>query len=341
MSGVRDSWADLAKGAAIILVVLFHAVIFLNSSGVAMSWQLLNTALETFRMPLFFTVAGLFAAKAVSWPFSDLWRKRLARLVWLYVLWSLIWTVFFLVVPWPYNPDEQPTWLSFLGIFVWPNTSTWFVYALALYFAAAWLMRRLPALVQLGIAIVPTLIFAAHLVDPGNQALIKMPMYFFFFLAGSLYGPQIRQAAPRSRWWMAAILLAVWGSLTFVVLKAEVMTVFGVRVLLSILAVAAGIALAVTMSRSRLWAWMSALGTRTLPVYLLHFYPVIVVSILLRDVALPTWLDMAAPLLLTALAIGVSLMLRLPLRKVPGLFDLPRAPRPEAAAPARNNVPTS
>lgn len=100
-TGGREVWVDTAKGIAIILVVLFHAIIFSDRVGLAWLWPVPAGILDTFRMPLFFFAAGLFASKALGMSFADLTRTRLLRLVWLYVLWSFIWAVVFTFVQVP------------------------------------------------------------------------------------------------------------------------------------------------------------------------------------------------------------------------------------------------
>ena len=60
----RETWIDVAKGMAIILVVLFHASTFMDEIGLAGSWGRLAVSMDTFRMPLFFFTAGIFAAQS-------------------------------------------------------------------------------------------------------------------------------------------------------------------------------------------------------------------------------------------------------------------------------------
>src|SRR5690606_5935605 len=97
-SPARETWVDVAKGGAIVLVVLFHAALFLDDVGLAWLWPRAGTALDTFRMPLFFSTAGLFAAKTLALDLRTVLRRRVARLVWVYVLWSLVWTLAFQVL---------------------------------------------------------------------------------------------------------------------------------------------------------------------------------------------------------------------------------------------------
>lgn len=320
----RETWVDTAKGTAIILVVLFHAVLFLDDVGLAGPWRVLNAALDTFRMPLFFFMAGLFAAKALQWTLPDLWRRRIARMVWLYALWSLVWAVAFLFIPWVRPNQAAPALLDWFLIWTWPNTSTWFVYALALYFAGAWSLRKLPVWVQFTVAGVVAVLFGTEILTSENMAWNKMGMYFVFFIAAVHLGTVVRRLAPMVRNWMAPLALCLYGIGVVVASRFDLITVPGVRLLVSCLALAAGVTLSVALSRFRPFAFLDYLGKRTLQIYLLHFYPVLIAAAVLQPFA-PELRSAAIflPVILTAVALVLALFFGRLGRKVPGLFSLP------------------
>ncbi|TNC19253.1 hypothetical protein FHE66_04000 [Georgenia sp. 311] len=333
----REGWVDVAKGGAIILVVLYHAAFFLDDVGLAWFWGEAGGALTTFRMPLFFFTAGLFAARALSLDLRHLLARRVLLLLWLYVLWSFTWTLAFRVLP---NLDHVPTWGELGLILVWPHasTSTWFIYSLALYFVVAWAIRRLPVWAQLTLAAVVSVAFEAGVLDTGNMTLDKIATYFVFFLAAALLGPRVRDAARLVRPRHAVVAAAGYLAVSAAVSAADAMRVPGVRLGVSCLAVAFGVALAVVLSRSPAMWWLEFLGRRTLPIYVLHFYPVIVLSALLEPVAARIgWAAPVLPLVLTAGAILFSLGVERVTRQVPGLYTLPsvrRRPATSARRPA-------
>src|SRR6187402_1710773 len=162
-------------------------------------------------MPLFFFTAGLFAPKALRMGFRDLFRHRLARLFWLYLLWSLIYVIVFQFVP--IAESGGPTWLGFAFIPIWPNPSTWFIYALALFFIITWLMRSWPIWVQFLPALALTLLFGSNLLNSGSEPLDKMATYYIFFLAAVHFGTIARQLAPRVRVWHTVVLLVVYAAI--------------------------------------------------------------------------------------------------------------------------------
>lgn len=144
MGAPRERWVDMAKGIAIVLVVFYHAVMFASELGIRNPWDRINTALDTFRMPLFFFMSGLMATRAVQLEYSVLFRRRMLRLLHLYIVWCTLQWLFFRALP-PFTLDRRrPSLDELLGIFVVPNANLWFIYALPIFFTLAWALRRLP-----------------------------------------------------------------------------------------------------------------------------------------------------------------------------------------------------
>ncbi|AZS35611.1 Inner membrane protein YcfT [Microbacterium lemovicicum] len=331
----RLEWVDVAKGIAITLVVLFHAVIFLTDIGLAGFWAKLSGPLDTFRMPLFFFTAGLFAQNLLRAPLLEVFRRRSAKLVWLYLLWSAVWAVVFQFLPVYRDTDGQTMSpiLLWLRALVLPNESLWFLYALALYFVAARVIRPLPMWVQLVLAGAISVIVGSAIIDWGNSPWEKTLTYFFFFLLAVHFGPRIRHTAPGIRWWAAVAVMVGYGVLLAVALRLDLLAMPGTRLVLGVAGVAAGIGLSVLIGRAQRLRWVSLLGKNTLPVYVLHFYVVlggVAVLAQIRATAEPfsaVWVPA-----LTAAGILVSLGIHRVSRRVPGLWDLPRKWRYPVAA---------
>ena len=320
----RSPWVDVAKGMAIVLVVLYHAAYFPGAIGLGWRWSLVSGSLTAFRMPLFFFTAGLFAWKILEGPLGALLRRRVAWLVWVYVVWSLIWVVVFKIVPWFQGPQNGPTWREFSMILVWPNGSTWFTYALAVFFVAAWAMRRWPIWVQLATAAALSCLFGSRLVESGNDAIEKMGAYFIFFLIAARFGRSLRQLAGSARWGHVLALAGVFLATLVVGRTVGGPQVPGLLLVQGLVAVPLGVSTAVVLSKLRPFAWLSYLGRRTLPIYLLHFYPILIfTTIVAPDTA--AWQQVAPvlPLALTAAAVVLALAVHRITQKVPGLYELP------------------
>ncbi|GIH76625.1 acyltransferase family protein [Planobispora longispora] len=334
----RVRWADTAKGVCILLVVLWHVVAkhYLRVDWridlpVAGAWGALGEQLLPLRMPLFFTISGMFALGAVNRPWRMTARSRVAKFLYLYALWLLIHTAILSTTP--EFPTDRATGVAGLveQLTITPS-NLWYLYALALYFVIAKLTRRFPRLLVLGLALTLSVLASADLIAaPGNRAGLYQNLVFF--LAGMHFRPAVERlaaAADRRR-----LLLTGGGYATallvMAVLGAQAWP--GVWPAVSVAATAFGVTAAVALSRWRLLSTpLAALGRQTLPIYVIHM-PVLA----LLDLALAgplsglggagaTAVAVVEPILLTALVTGICLALNRGLRAagaVPFLLDLP------------------
>ena len=129
----RVQWVDAAKGMAILLVALHHAVILLGQMDLtAGPWGQVNRTLQVFRMPLFFAASGLFAASVINRPWKVLWSSRLSLLAWVFLLWSVIRFLYFTVLPMEARPQETNL-MKLLAAPLLPTSGLWFIHALLFF----------------------------------------------------------------------------------------------------------------------------------------------------------------------------------------------------------------
>ncbi|MEO3745058.1 pyridoxal-phosphate dependent enzyme [Plantactinospora sp. B5E13] len=275
-AGQRAEWADVAKGVCIILVVLWHVVVkhYLQVDwhlGVPLPgvWGTFGEQLLPLRMPLFFTISGVFAANALTRPWRVAARSRIAGFLYLYAIWLLIHTTVFAAAPG--LPTERATSpLGLLEQLTITPSNLWYLYALALYFAFAKAVRRIPWPAVLAAAALLSMVTAAGLLDtPGNRGGFYQNLVFF--LGGLYLKPYVQRWAAtatdrRLRWTFAGYAGAAAGMAV-----AGAQRWFGVWLVVSVLAVAFGITAAVRVTRwPRISGPLSALGRQTLPIYLIH-----------------------------------------------------------------------
>lgn len=328
-------WVDTARGIAIIAVVVYHAALFLSAAGWGGAWLEVMSALETFRMPLFFFAAGLFSAKILTQSFGDLWRKRLALFLYLYVLWSLIRVLFFQFVPFVVPSSDASDWREFLMIFVWPNGGLWFIYALSIFSVFVWGLRKAPPWVPIGISLVVSFVAGSGIVSIGNTSWTKTGMYMFFFVASIYLRDRTFTAVTRASSWAGVALVVLYAGATvaFVFLPR----IPGVRLMISIIGVAAGITIAVFLSRFAAFSWVTYLGRTTLPIYLVHYLPVAAVAAVLASLSFmpsPAMHALATPIV-SVVAVAISLGVYSVFRRVHGIFDLPKFRAPRASVTER------
>lgn len=317
----RIAWIDVARGIAITLVVFHHSIQFLDATG----WQVdalvqVTAALSTFRMPLFFLVSGLLASSAIArLSFASLFWKRLALLVYLYALWCIIWWAWFLFVPRPFDPLTSPVGDLATALYL-PWSGLWFLYALILYTVAAWALRRLPRVAQLGIAFGVACLFATGIVTVGSSYTWRsVGTYFALFMTGVLCRQIVEAFARRvTVWWLlgtGAALAAGTVVLPFLPLQG----VF--RVALCVVGAAFGVSIAVMLARSPIArSAVGALGSRTLPIYVLNSLLLALAVAILPVELVPGSL---AAVLLTALVITTALLVRRAVGSISGIFTLP------------------
>lgn len=345
----RAPWGDAAKGLLIVLVVFWHVVLktYLQVDwrlGIPLpgAWGLASDLIWPFLMPLFLFLSGYFASAALARPWAVVFRPRVVRFLYLYLLWSLIHAA--AMWAFPDFPTFVPRSVSAFveGVTISPP-NTWYLYALALYFVVAKGLHRLPRGVLLVGAGMLSVAVAAGLVDVvSNRGSLLYNL--FFFLGGAYLAPRIRRFTARPRPALAGALILGYLAAYAVMRVTGTETVPGVWPTVSVLGVAMGIAVAPILAGLPLVGrGLQALGVRTLPIYLLHM-PLLA----LADAALVGVLSDAGqavqllaavllPVVLTAALVAACIGLdRLTARDgLTWLWDLPRRRAAVDGAPRR------
>lgn len=269
----RLPWLDAAKGACILLVVLHHVVtkqlafaLPPELAWVEHGWAQVTLALKPVRMPVFFAISGFFAAGAIHRP----WRSVLRRATtpyYLYLVWLVVYAVLYrfeTVVEANRTNDLR----DLAGEVLLAETSMWFLYALAVYFVLAKVLRRLPPSVVVAAAGVLALATGWSGIEEYNT--VSVLAHFGFFAVGAYFPAAVRRAGALGGRTLLN-LLAVY--------VAAVVAVPATGLPWSVTLVTAGIAgvplgLGAAPRIARV-PWVGPalgwIGRRTLRVYVLHF----------------------------------------------------------------------
>lgn len=341
----RLDWADAAKGACIVLVVLWHVIMkhYLQidwrvSSPLPGAWGQASELLLPLRMPLFFAISGFFGASAVRRPWRVLGRTRVAKFLYLYALWLCVHTALLSLDP-DFGTERAGSVLQFLAQLTITPSNLWYLQALALYFVVAKVTLRLPPWVMLAAAFALSSVAAAELVPtPGDRGGLYQNLVFF--LVG-LYGKSlVERVAELATWPRFVGFFVPYLAVLVAVEHFGAKTWFGLWPALSLVAVFLGVLLASLVTRwKRLTDALTSIGRQTLPIYVMHMPLLALLHLALvgpiSRAGSAVQLAMAAlePALLTAALVAICLVLY---RFLPSrwLFDLPQK-RPREAMPTQ------
>ncbi|SNY90167.1 Uncharacterized membrane protein YcfT [Cohaesibacter sp. ES.047] len=271
----RIEWIDLAKGLTILLVVIMHSTggveLHFDSEG----WMHHVLAFATpFRMPVFFAVAGLFAANAISKDWRTFLDSKFVHFAYFYVIWMTIQFIFktpFFIQ----TLGSEGTLSYYIASFVQPFGLLWFIYLLPIYFLVLRVTKPVPMLAQFVIAIA----CKAYLTHTGINVVDFFSKYYVFFLAGH-FGRDLwfslAGAADRNRYTVFAGL-SLWAGVNGAVVYLGYGDILPVTILMGVLGFVAVIGLIAIVPKSGLAGTPAHLlrfcGQRSLPIYLGFFLP--------------------------------------------------------------------
>ncbi|WP_344100650.1 acyltransferase family protein [Myceligenerans crystallogenes] len=313
----RIAWADSARALAIILVVVYHATGWIGDAGYDFSVADEYTSpLRSLRMPLFFTVAGLFAAKWVAASWRTLLRGKIIYFAWVFVLWEPISLAVRQATGHHQIPDAE-WWIFVVQVAVapvYPWSELWFIWVLGVLFLLARLIRPVPVWLQLGVALGISA-WALSGVDLGGIAYRGAARYLLFFLIGLHLRPLVEAYAQRLRWWSGTLVVGGWYGLAWLVAGQGLTHAFGPYLLVNIAGLLAGIAiccgLAVVVPR------LGRIGARTLPVFVLHtpLIHTILWLLAMTGIVVPHPFSQWLPVVVAAVVIPLALVIDLVTRR--------------------------
>jgi uncharacterized membrane protein YcfT len=269
----RLGWLDAARGIALALVVLLHVVAWLRSVDFTVSAWLIRAddILDGFRMPTLVLISGLLASSVGAWTWRAVLRRRVGPLVLLYVVWT---PIVVLVVDWVRDAEVVLADSGLEWMLLRPEQRMWYFYALAVYIAAARLLRRAPSAPLLVAAVLINLAAMQWLADsllPHNvQWWSYVLQHWVFFVAAERLASSYRALAERRSRAVGGAALSVFvvfGAVTIALGIAEspvpllILGVLGSLVTLTFIPL---------VGDARVLGWARAVGRRSLGIYAMH-----------------------------------------------------------------------
>lgn len=190
-------WIDHARGIGITAVVVGHVIRSLDSArniDAPHAALVVDSAIYTWHMPLFFVIAGMFFETSLDRRGSDdFLRSKVRTIVWPYLIWSLLQGSMQIVSGGSTNRNF--TMGEVLALWD-PILHFWFLYALFCIFVVATLMRLV------GVPPVAVLIGAAGLYVITDEIALPIPIELIaenglFFAIGTVFSTRLKQL-PRS-----------------------------------------------------------------------------------------------------------------------------------------------
>ncbi|HWV41235.1 acyltransferase family protein [Pseudorhodoplanes sp.] len=310
----RIDWVDYAKGISIILVVMMHATLSTEAALGASGW--LHPVVEfakPFRIPAFFLIAGLFAARGMTKPWRTFIDSKVLHFAYFYVLWLTIQFLFRGPV-YAVEDGALETLGQYLLAFIDPFGTLWFIYLLPVFFVVTRLTRGLPP----ALVLIAAALLEAAPIATGWTLIDEFAGRFVYFYAGYLFG---RWIVTHAEWFRTnpattTAMLAGWGIITAACVSAGVATWPGVSLALGFLGAAAVIAISVLMARAGMLGGIRYCGQNSIVIYLAFFLPMIATRMALTKTelivdpglvaALVTLVAVVTPLILHRIVRGTA-----------------------------------
>lgn len=286
----RLTWADNVRGAAVLLVVLHHVVRQMvevsppSWTRAAELWSTVDDLITPARIPLFFFISGMLMAKAIE---SSSWTNRKSWVTpgYLYLLWSGLLTLRLLV---PGNKSDFNFISNLVGNIVLVGSGYWYLFALPVYFFYCFLTRRLPPVFAI-IPLILGLAFRAPITswtqDLGHDFMDSESLIGSVVANGLFFWVGVKFGRPASSWltsrrsWIAVSCVLLYILVQASALRLDLAEAF--FPVASVLGISAGIMACARLPKK--WAIARALsyiGHRTLPVYVLQFFFISILSLL-------------------------------------------------------------
>ncbi len=267
----RVDFVDYAKGFCILLIVMMHSTLGVESAVGQEGW--LHSVVEfaaPFRVPDFFLLSGLFVARTIDRNWRHYLDKKFVHYAYFYVLW--------LVINFAFKAPSMASEIGWSGVaetflisFIDPFGSLWFIYMLPIFLVVTKLTRSLPGwsvwLVAAILQILP--------ISTGWMVIDEFASRFVYFYTGYLLAPWIFRLADLAikRAGIALVAVGVWAVGNWGLVQLDVAELPVVSLALGFAGCAAIVTVSALMSKTDLMAPIRYCGANSIVIYLAFFLP--------------------------------------------------------------------
>lgn len=278
----RIEWIDYAKGLAIIFVVYGHVLIGIYNSKFNINSTLYIYTIKfiySFHMPVFFFLSGIFAIKSCSVKFPIFLIKKCKTIVYPYLVWSLIQgCIYALMSPFTnfkFDIGDLPTTIAFN-----PLMQFWFLYVLFFLQIFFFAINRFCGKYSYYILSATALIIYLLSGYVKINIVSKICQFFVFYVLGAILGREFNFQnylnLNKFKILFFSILLLILelilvdlnGRIDYIgnPLKSLFLACMGITLIIS---------LSIYISKKPTMEFISYIGKRSLPIYLIHILVIV------------------------------------------------------------------
>jgi uncharacterized membrane protein YcfT len=332
-AAARLSAVDVARGIAMLLVVMMHSVLGVEHAVERQGYlHEVVTFATAFRIPAFFLISGLFLRRAMVLGWADLFSRRIYGLIVLYLLWLMIHLAYrsapqIIADPVSAIFGAQGLFLQYGQALIEPYGLLWFVYLMIVFIVAARLVFLVPRALPIIILVAAGL--ESLRIDTSSTIVDEFCARFVFFLLGLWLAPYLLPGGRRGprpgvtlsdnpvlRWIDANHAMAIAALLAWLLLQGA-LTITGLDKMrgISLIAGCAGASailltgylLTTLLPRSQITAFLRLIGERSIVIYLVFSIPMGLIRLALLQSGVPLPVDLIAVIVIAG-SIAVALL---------------------------------
>lgn len=193
----RLVWVDIARGLAVLLVVVHHTIPMLTADFGIFPTRLMDVFdqfLMLMRMPVLCFVSGLFISKTNKLDGKSFWTSRVAYFIYLYLLWSTVYILFQLV-----QGVISPSASSYTEALSWIDQTLrihaflWYFFALGAFYAFYRLSRNIPVKYVLPFLVLLSILSGLNYIEFNSWGWNHIFQYLVYFMLGAWGSDKLAQ----------------------------------------------------------------------------------------------------------------------------------------------------
>jgi uncharacterized membrane protein YcfT len=285
-------------------------------------------------MPDFFLISGLFLGVVIDRDWRTYLDRKVVHFAYFYVLWMTI-QFGFKAPGFAADIGWRQVGLLYLGSFIEPFGTLWFIYLLPMFFVVTKLLRGIPAM---AVWVLAAALEAAHIAT-GWTVIDEFCARFVYFYSGYLFASYVFALSDRSRAKpaLALIGLALWALVNGGLVIADFSHWPLISLALGFAGACAIIVMGTLLAQMQWLNFLRYCGEHSIVIYLAFFLPMAVTRTLLLKTGLIADIGMISLIVTVAGVAGAVLIWRLALAlRADFLFERPDAfwIAPKKARPA-------